>query len=548
VTAIAGAESRKALAIVNGRLFRRPGDVARRDWTAVAFDGGQVVRIGSDTEVLGGLPRDHDVLDAGGGSILPGFVDAHTHWSLCAESVCDSIDVRSPGVESIEQLIARGRAAAESALNGGWLVLQGSSFQDMRLLEGRYPSMEELDQISTTRPVVYKASMHVLIANSAALRALGIGAKTPDPPGGRIGRDAAGEPDGQLLDMYSYLPLEASSDDAFTSALERVANDHMISRGITGVGEITESLDRLRLQAELLRRGLPLKMAAYVWVSNPEDVTEVGELLRNGQFRVPGRLVLGGVKLFVDGGTSSRTAAFYEGYADEPGYAGALGLEESDVAECVRRAEGYDLQVLVHACGDRAQDVALNAFRAATTSRRARYFRHRIEHMGNVCWTDARRSACDALGVLPVPNLGFVTTYGAFWPTALGAERASGCVPLRTMLQQGFLVPASSDVSGADLDSLAPLRNIRSAMIRETFNGSVVGAEEAIELHDAVEMYTRHSALALRNWCGDGALRVGSTGDAVVLSAEIGQRADDSLPADVSVRHTVLDGRLAFSA
>jgi predicted amidohydrolase YtcJ len=253
---------------------------------------------------------------------------------------------------------------------------------------------------------------------------------------------------------------------------------------------------------------------------------------------------VGGVKLFADGGTSSHTAAFYEDYTDAPGSRGELTYELDELAAMIATAQGASAQVMVHAAGDRAQDQMLDAVERAGGATEA--FRHRIEHGANTAWTAARAEKARRLGVIPVPNPGFIRTYGDFWETALG-ERAIGRIPLKSLFEAGVPVAGNADTTGGDPALLNPLHNMWCAMTRRTITDRLVDPEERLSVDQALTMYTRLAAYVGHSEASRGTLETGKLADIVVLSHAV----DDVQPEDfreMRVDHTIIDGRLAYTA
>ena len=259
----------------------------------------------------------------------------------------------------------------------------------------------------------------------------------------------------------------------------------------------------------------------------------------------PDWIELSGVKLFADGGTSSYTAAFHDAYPGRPGHVGALCYSDAEMEALIGTAHQAGAQILVHACGDRAQDQVLRAFeKMAPRGQSDRP--HRIEHGGNTLWDEARAAWCRRAGVSPVPNCEFIYNYGEFWQGALGPARARRCVPLRSMLDAGFEVAGTADTTGGALITLNPLHNMWRAVTRTTFRGRVIDPDERITVDEALTMYTRSAAIAGGHGGSRGTLEVGKLGDLVVLSADLDAIRPDELQA-VRVTHTVVDGRVVFS-
>ena len=486
------------------------------------------------------------VIDAAGATVLPGLIDAHGHFGHVARSMAVAVDCRTPPNGSVSDILDRARERAAAVAPGTWILLQGTTFQDELIEDGRFPSPVQLSAVSSVHPIVYRSSLHHLVLNSLALRMAGIDADTPTPPGAHIERDPeTGSPTGLMAEMFDRLPIPPATAAELDASIQRTAWDHYLAHGVTSIQEIWDSAAVMASIAKAQLAGdLPLRVRGLGWVPLAGSVQEVasgriGELATR-----PDWFEGGGVKLFADGGTSSHTAAYYDAYLDAPGR-GALNHELSYLIEAIAAAQALGAQVAVHACGDLALDLALAAFELAGTNP-ASGLRPRIEHGANTCWTEARSRWCRRLGVLPVPNLGFIYNYGVFWPRSLGPERGRGCVPLRSLLDAGFPVPGTSDTTGGDPRLLKPFHNIWCAVTRQTFAGLSVDPDERISLEEGLGMYTRHAAHAGHCEGSRGRLAPGLFGDAIVLDRPLAGVPDAEI-GDVEVAHTIVAGELVCS-
>jgi predicted amidohydrolase YtcJ len=534
------------LVIVNGRLKTCvPGDEDRH--TAIAIKDGRIATIGNDFEIRADIGPRTTVIDAHGNTVMPGFVDAHAHWSLVAQSSAGfAVNCRTPPIHDIAEMVEAGRAAAERVPAGEWIVLQGNTFQNEKLADGRLPSKSDLDAVSTRHAVVYRTTIHQTVVNSFALQAARITKETEDPPGARIDREAVtGEPTGVLDDMYSRLPITRDTDEGLQRAVEEVAREHLLANGVTSVQDIVDSLDVFRLQGSLVKqRRLPIRLQGYVWVPLASSLDAIEELTRAIEPETDW-FEVGGIKLFADGGMHQ--AAMHEDFVDWPGHRGSLNYDVDELATLISQADSLGVQVIVHAVGDRGQDTVLAAFERSFERTQPRSdHRHRLEHGGLTCWNAERAAWCHRLGIQPVPNLGFIYVYGEYLDRAVG-PRARPIMPLKSMLEGGFQVPGSSDTSGADLELLRPIHNIWNAVTRKTHKGRCLDPEECISVDDGLAMYTRHAAFQGRYERSRGQLRVGSLGDVIALSHDIDRVPVDDL-LDVTVETTIVGGIVAFAA
>jgi predicted amidohydrolase YtcJ len=515
--------------------------------TALAARGGRIVAVGSSTEIESLRGPATAVIDAEGATVLPGLIDAHGHFGHVARSMASAVDCRTPPVASIADVLARARERTSHAAPGTWVSLQGTTFQDELLPDGRFPTPQELSDVSEEHPIVYRSSIHNVIANRCALRLAGIDRDTPEPPGARIERDAEGEPTGVLAEMFDRFPIPEPTDAELASSIANVAWEHYLANGVTSIQEIWDSVQVMRLLARATAAGeIPLRARGFGWVPLAGSLADVasgaiGDVpLRANWFEG------GGIKLFVDGGSSSHTAAFYEEYLDAPGKRGALTYELGELTDHIREAFHAGAQVALHAAGDLAQDISLAAFELAG-ARAGDGRRSRIEHGANTAWSAQRTAWCKRAGVLPVPNLGFIYNYGEFWPRSLGERRSRACVPLKTLLSEGFEVPGTSDTTGGDPRLLNPFHNMWCAMTRTTFAGRTIDPAERIDRGQALAMYTRHAAHAGFWESSRGVLQEGKLADIVVLRRAIDEVSDEDF-GELSVAHTIVDGKLVYSA
>jgi predicted amidohydrolase YtcJ len=543
------------LLVIGGDI--RTMDSRRPRAQALAARDGRIVAIGSTAELEGLCGARTQTLDANGATVLPGLIDAHGHFGHVARSMAAAVDCRTPPVGSISDILDRALARVRSVPPGTWVLLQGTTFQDELIADGRFPTPAELTAVSAEHPIVYRSSLHHVVANRRALADAGIDAATAEPPGAHIERDpATGEPTGVLAEMFDRLPIPPATEAQLAESIHRVAWEHYLAHGVTSIQEIWDSVEPMRLLARAVRaREIPLRVRGFGWAPLAGTVAEVaagaiGDVpLERDWFEG------GAVKLFADGGTSSHTAAFYEEYLDAPGRRGALNYELGELAELIAEAQRAGAQVAVHAAGDLAQDVTLAAFElagslAGTSHGGANPYAHlrpRIEHGANTAWSARRTEWCKRLGVLPVPNLGFIHNYGEFWPRSLGERRSRECVPLRTLLDAGFQVPGTSDTTGGDPRLLNPFHNIWCAVTRETFAGRTIDPDQRISREEGLSMYTRFAAHAGHWEMSRGMLAPGMLADIAILAQPLDEVQDEDLGA-VTVASTIVDGRLVYSA
>jgi predicted amidohydrolase YtcJ len=420
------------------------------------------------------------------------------------------------------------------------------------LKELRHPTRSELDRASDDHPVLLRnITVHNVVANTQALRLAGITAKTPDPEGGRIGRDTNGEPDGVLWEwaqglVQSYLP-ETSVEDV-RRQLKNAAEEYL-SAGVTSVVDAALGLANGMQDVEAYvgvaeNGGLPVRLGAAIlyplwkelqggdgpgleWPGDPEWVRPLG------------------VKFFQDGSIQIRTAALRQPYygetepADDQHFIWPQGELEHMVADV--HAAGW--QVWTHGNGDAAIGSILDAYVKALTSNPRTDHRHRIEH----CQT-AGEDQLDRIGDLGVA-VSFFAPHVWYWGDRhreifLGPERAARLDPLGSALRRGIKFGLHND---SPVTPISPLLSIGTAVSRLTSSGRVLGAEQAITVHQAMRSMTLDSAYLAFEEDMKGTLTEGKLGDVVVLEAdpyEVGSREIKDIP----VVMTIVGGEVVHSA
>ncbi|MGA9160247.1 MAG: amidohydrolase family protein, partial [Actinomycetota bacterium] len=339
---------------MNGRVltFDAAGaTLARSRATAVFIERGRIAAIGDDPAILGRLGRRGDRVDLGGKVVAPGFVDAHIHAFDCALGSLN-VSCLPPTVGDLSSLKARLAARAASTPVGAWVV--GEGYDDMRLTERRHPTRLDLDEAVPNHPaVVTRVCGHMCVANTRALSVAGVDSRTPNPPGGRIVRDAAGNATGLLLEEAQGLILDVvppADDEQIARALASTGRS-LVAHGITTICEALLGSFHPR-EAEIWTRVL-----SGTWDGPKVRFLADRRLVEDGAHH---DLPVIGTKLFADGSVTGRTAALsqpFEGGADT----GMLIHEPRRLAELVGRSVERGLPVGIHAMGDRAIAAAVSA-------------------------------------------------------------------------------------------------------------------------------------------------------------------------------------------
>jgi predicted amidohydrolase YtcJ len=534
----------RSLALVNGRVYTAD---PHGGWaSAVGVSGGRIVAVGDDDAVLDALTDPEDI-DLGGRLVLPGFIDAHNHFLATGESL-GSVDLRYPGVSSVEGLIEAVSPAASETPKGEWIRAFGFD-------HGKYerePTRWDLDRATVDHPVAaLHVSGHHVLVNTVALELRRLGSDTPDPPGGRLVRDEEGRLTGLFLDAACQLVQPAAVDigshgpnfhteaplDSLVEDVER-AGRAFLAAGLTTVCDAQVTARELQAYRAARAVGrLPLRTAC---MPLSHQLETYGALGLAGPFG-DDLLWLGPMKFYSDGSLIGGTASFSEPYGPEGELEGVLYHEPEELRAMVVEAHANGWQVGVHAQGDRGIEAVLQAFEAAQRHHPREDPRFRIEHAGFPTPSQLRRMA--ALGVITINQPSYLRDSG---DELLGAlkERAHRLQPLREELRLGIRVVLSSD---SDVASFRPLDTIRAAVSRRTLQGEGIGLEQALTVEEAIRAHTIDAAFALGVEDRLGSIEVGKRADLVVLDGDPFAATPEGI-ADVEVWMTVLQGVVAYSA
>jgi predicted amidohydrolase YtcJ len=502
-----------------------------------------------------------DVIDLRGLTLIPGFHDAHNHMIGFGLALTET-DLR---VGSLDELYARVAAEAAATPAGEWIV--GSGYDQTRT--GAHPHRDVLDTIAPNHRVWLKhTSSHMCVVNSLVLRDLGIGTGTgetvPRVDGGRVTTDGAGRPTGLMEERAQELvgnltrpyPL-ATLTDAVAAAGEQYLREGLTSVTEAGVGGGWIGQSPVELAAYVAARDqgrlhtrtelMVVSDAFHPLVAHPDDGIGIGIDLGLRTGFGDDWLRLGPMKIFTDGSLVGRTAAMSAPYAGDPvdGDAGNRGYLQADatrLTDTIIAAHRAGWRVAAHAIGDRAIDVALDAFATAADRYPRADPRHRIEHFAAARPDQVRRAA--ALGVLAVGQGRFATELGDGMLAAVGPERHSWLYRQRSLLDAGLVLPGSSDRPVA---AGAPLLGIHDMVSRRTATGAPFNAAEAITAAEALRAYTWGSAYASKQDHVKGSIEPGKLADFAVLSEDPTAVAPDRI-AGLAVVATFIDGQLRYDS
>ncbi|HJW48213.1 MAG TPA: amidohydrolase [Candidatus Limnocylindria bacterium] len=518
-----------ALLFEGGRIHVGDGTSAE----ALLARDGRVVAVGRREELrreAGGA----EAIDLRGGLMVPGWFDAHVHFIWWAEAMA-RLDVS--GTKTVEEALDLIASRARTLPEGAWVL--GGRFD--KNTWGRWPTAVDLDRVTGGRPAVLRSrDGHSRWLNSAAIARAGITRDTATPEGGAIFRDDRGEATGVLQENANVLAdgvIPPPTDEQMLADARRGQTEAW-RRGITGLEDLDQFQGRSpRAVIERMRDAGELALRVHMGIPHARLADALEQGMRTGEGDQ--WLRTGHLKIFTDGALGSQTAALeepYEGSRDR----GILTIEPGRLAQDVAAAAASGIAVAIHAIGDRAVHVALDAIEPTRSS--APQLRQKIEHVQLVRADDLARFG--ALGVVasmqPIHATSDRDLADRYW----GAARVARAYPWRTLRRTGAVLAFGSD---APVEPIDPLLGIHAAVTRRRpQDDDAWRPEQRLTIEEALAGYSAGPAYAMASERVSGSLRVGMRCDATVVDRDLARCSEDEL-LDVRVRATITDGVVRFA-
>ena len=523
--------------LVNGRVHTV--DAARPAAQAIAVCGERIGAVGTNSEIRALATAATTIVDLQGRLVLPGFNDAHVHFIDGADQL---VGVNLRGATD-ERDFARLLGAYVNTIPKARWVLNG--YWDHEAWPSRaLPTRATIDAVTPEHPVfVQRLDGHMAVANSLALKLAGITRDTQAPEGGTIVRDASGEPTGVLKDnamslVYRVVPA-ASAEDVLARA--RAGLRHAAERGVTTIQDITASARELATYQALREKGELTARIYSIQNHGIQGLVSAGVRTGFGDDWIR----IGGIKLFADGSMGSGTAVFFDPYADEPGTSGLLIQSPEELAKQMREADAAGFQLVVHAIGDRANAIVIDAVEQLEAVNGRRDRRARIEHAQVVRDADKQRMA--RLGIIASIQPSHCIDDMRWAEKRIGRDRCAIAYDFRSFVDAGVRVAFGTDWFVEPLD---PMIGLYAAVTRQFPDGTPAGGwfpEEKITMAQAVEYYTLGSAYAQFAERDKGSIAPGKLADVVVLSKDIFTVPPREILETKPVL-TMVGGRIVFRA
>ena len=519
--------------VINARVLTSDDNMPRAEAFAVKDD--RFIAVGTSSDILNLASSGSEIIDAEGMTVTPGFIDAHSHPSSGGvnELVQVNADLRS--VVEIKQAIAE---RARNTPRGQWV--RAFKYDDTKLDEGRPVNRFDLDEAAPENPVVVgHRGGHTGVYNSMALAMAGVTSETPDPADGRFYRDENGVLTGLVAEkardvFRDLIPSDSNREERRDGV--KLISQMMTEAGLTSVHQTGGGRnDMIAYQDARADDGLHFRM--YLFPRGQLFFDLVNSGIRTGfgdeVFRI------GAVKFGADGSASERTMAMSTPFEGSPGDHGILTMNQEEIHEAVENAHRNDFQIGIHANGDIAIDMVLNAYERVQSLWPRPDPRHRIEHCSLVNPDLLRR--IKATGSIPTPFYTYVHYHGNKW-VYYGEEKMKWMFAHKSFLDYGIPVAPASDYTPGPYE---PLMGIQSMVTRKDWMGRVWGPNQRISVDEALKVCTMNGAYASFEENIKGSITTGKLADFVIL-AEDPHDVDPDQIKNIEIVRTVVGGTTMY--
>ncbi len=524
---------------VNGDIYTQTNPARAQ---AIAVRDGHVAAVGSNDDIRKLKGPHTQVVDLGGHFVMPGFNDAHVHLE---EAGLEALSVDLRGTASLDEMEHLIWSACKAAPPGEWVV--GGGWDQTKWTDQRLPSRQDLDIYTFGHPAVLsRVDGHIAVANTAALKIGGVTGQTTAPEGGKIDHDANGEPTGILRETARDL-VESKIPPPSPVRRRRAAELALADAARWGItsAQDNSSWDIFLIYEDLEREGkLTLRISEWLAFDDPVSLLQTHRAHHPATDPMLHTAMLKG---FMDGSLGSRTAALLAPYSDDPGNSGLARYEQAKLNRMAIERAAAGFQIGFHAIGDRAVQMALDAFAAAEAAARennqSRDFRFRIEHDQVI--TPDQFAQYRKLGVIASMQPNHLLTDMNWAMERIGPERAKTSYPWKEFLDSGVPLAFGTDYP---VEPITPFRGIYAAVSRQNEAGTkTYFPEQKLTIEQALAAYTTGSAYAQFAEKEKGTLAPGMLADFVVLDRDLTKVAPPEI-LKTRVLRTVVGGKTVYEA
>ncbi|HEX3587332.1 MAG TPA: amidohydrolase [Candidatus Angelobacter sp.] len=523
-------------AIINGQPMPKPPELVPVH--AIAVSDGKIIAVGSNEDIQKLKGPKTQVIDLDGHFVMPGFNDAHVHLG---SGGFEKLNVNLVGSKSLDEMKQRIAARVKTAAPGEWI--QGRGWDHTLWAEQKTPARADIDAVTGNHPAIFnRVDGHIAIANSAALKAAGITAQSPDPHGGKIDRDDKGEPTGILREtamgaVFEKIPPPSAAQRrrAAELALEDAAR-----WGITSAQDNSDWEDFLTYEQMEKEGKLTLRIAE--WLPFDAPVEQLVKM-RQHHSQKDSMLHTTMLKGFMDGSLGSRTAAMLAPYDDDPKNSGIPRYEQDKLNAMAAERASAGFQIGFHAIGDRGARMALDAFAYAIQKSNKKVLRFRIEHDQVIAPEDFKKFK--DLGVIASVQPNHLLTDMNWAEAHIGPARAKHSYPWKEFEDNSIPLAFGTDYP---VEPITPFRGLYAAVTRKNEAGTKeYYPEQKLTINHAIAAYTTGAAYAEFAEDKKGMLTPGMLADFVVLDRDITRVAPPEI-LKTRVLRTVVGGKTVYEA
>lgn len=521
---------------------------------AVAVKDGKILRTGNTDDMKKLAGKGASLVDLKGKCVVPGLIDAHCHPMETIMMKDGWVDARYPGCPSVKQALENIAAWIQHTPKGVWVFVACVSASENKFAEKRLPTKAELDKVAPDNPVILADGTHLAVANSIALKLLGITKGVSElKGGGRAILDKDGEPNGTLTDAMGAVPTTPTLADLeryYTAGIQ----DFWKAYGFTSLLAITPAAALPVLQAVSQKRRPDIRYTVSVWTDpNAGGMPEKLDAFQMPKGADPAYYRFAAIKAWVDGENDCRTGLMYEKYlghfdTDPPGDKGTLVTPLQTAEHFADIANRNGVTCMLHCSGDKAMDMGLDTY-AREIKTRSRQTPMRIEHFGMFQMSDAQLQRAREM-----KKQGLFICIQPTWLTELvkadyenmGEKLARTGFKFRSMVDAGLEPAAGTDMTGIYLANINPFSAMYACVTRNSDRG-LFEPQEAVSVTDALKMWTTWAAKSMGEDGVKGSIEPGKYADMTVLSDDIFTMPKEGLK-DVKVLTTILGGKVVYEA
>ena len=519
----------------SGNIFTvNPGEPTAQ---AIAIAGGKLMAVGTNAEILKMATAKTKKIDLGNKTVLPGFIDAHSHPASSGFEHLKKVDCDLRSIKDIQNAI---RQRASGTPKGNWV--QGFKYDDTKTSEGRKINIADLDEAAPEHPVIINhRGGHTNYCNSLALKMANVNESTPNPKGGEFERAADGKLTGCVKEsannVFDKIVPDSSTRDERREGVKLISK-MMAKTGVTSVTDALGSPDELQAYLDAYESGdLHIRIYCMIYYTYIDKMIAAGVRTGLGNEWVK----IGGMKMTCDGSISERTARLSQPYIGRPNDFGILVMDEEQMYPYAKKAYDAGWQIGIHANGDVGIDTTLKLYERLYKEMPKADPRFRIEHCTMI--NDDILKRMKTLGVIPTPFSTYVYYHGEKMK-AYGEERLKHMFALRSFLDAGIRPTQASDYPPGPFE---PMMALQSSVTRTDMKGNIWGANQKVTVEEAIRIGTINGAYASFEENIKGSLEAGKLADLVVLGRDPFKEPPSSL-ISIPIERTMVGGKWVYES